>query len=418
MKHLHDEDRERVLGELEHAHETGQPFFTEYRMISTDGRIVWLRDKAVIIKDDKGNSLYVQGVMIDISESKQVEFQRDDVLKALRESEERLRTKLDYILTPDENVKNIVLKDLVNLKDLQQIQDAFAAANDVASIITDVDGKPITKASNFCAVCKIIRSTKKGYRYCLQSDKILGEKAKAFMKPTYEECHSCGFVDASAPIIVGGKHIANWLIGQSNVMGVDKDRIEAYAKEIDADTKEMIDAFEEMPAKSLAKFKEVLDLLWYFARELSSLGYNNLKLARNVAELKKAEETLQKAHDELDMRVQERTAELESVNRELEAFSYSVSHDLRAPLRRIDGFSQILLEDYADELDKDGRHYLERVRAGTQRMGQLIDDILQLSRDGRRKIKPESVDLSELARKVSEELEQSEPERKVEFIIK
>ncbi len=144
--------------------------------------------------------------------------------KALRQSEERLRIKLEYILSPDEDVKDVSLTDLVDLKDLQQIQDAFAAANDVASIISDVDGKPITKPSNFCGVCEIIRSTKKGNRNCMKSDKILGKKAKRLMKPTYEKCHSCGFVDASAPIIVGGKHIANWLIGQSNVMGVDKDR--------------------------------------------------------------------------------------------------------------------------------------------------------------------------------------------------
>jgi len=75
-------------------------------------------------------------------------------------------------------------------------------------------------------VCEIIRSTEKGNLNCIKSDKILGEKAKALMKPTYGQCLSCGFVDASAPILVGGKHIANWLIGQSNVMGVDKNRID------------------------------------------------------------------------------------------------------------------------------------------------------------------------------------------------
>ena len=111
------------------------------------------------------------------------------------------------------------------------------------------------------------------------------------------------------------------------------------------------------------------------------------------------------------------TSRLGNANKELEAFAYSVSHDLRTPLRGIDGFSQALLEDYANKLDKDGKHYLERVRAGTQRMGQLIDDILNFSRIGRNKMKPKSLDLNKPARKISKELQQLDPERKVEFTI-
>ncbi len=107
--------------------------------------------------------------------------------------------------------------------------------------------------------------------------------------------------------------------------------------------------------------------------------------------------------------------ELEGVNRELEAFSYSVSHDLRAPLRSIDGFSQILLEDYSDELDEEGRDYLGRVRAASQRMGRLIDDLLGLSRVTRSALNRKRVNLSSLAREVVEELREARPERAVEF---
>ncbi len=111
--------------------------------------------------------------------------------------------------------------------------------------------------------------------------------------------------------------------------------------------------------------------------------------------------------------------ELESTNRELEAFSYSVSHDLRAPLRSIDGFSQILVEDYADEIDDEGKDYLGRVRAGSQRMGRLIDDILGLSRVTRGNMERKRLDLGALAEEVAEELREARPERederKVEF---
>lgn len=107
--------------------------------------------------------------------------------------------------------------------------------------------------------------------------------------------------------------------------------------------------------------------------------------------------------------------ELEATNRELETFSYSVSHDLRAPLRSIDGFSQILLEDYADELDEDGKDYLGRVRGASQRMGRLIDDILGLSRVTRGTMVRERVNLSSLAEEVAGNCREERPERTVKF---
>jgi PAS domain S-box-containing protein len=110
--------------------------------------------------------------------------------------------------------------------------------------------------------------------------------------------------------------------------------------------------------------------------------------------------------------------ELTAANKELESFSYSVSHDLRAPLRSIDGFSLALLEDYADKLDAQGKDYLQRVRAATQRMGVLIDDILDLSQVTRVEMRHESVDLSAIAKSILGELAAAHPERKAEIKIK
>ena len=127
----------------------------------------------------------------------------------------------------------------------------------------------------------------------------------------------------------------------------------------------------------------------------------------------RAEGELRALNAELEHRVSQRTAQLEATNRELEAFSYSVSHDLRSPLRSIDGFSQALLEDYDAVLDDRGRDYLARVRRAAQTMGRLIDDLLELARITRRELVRDSVDLSALAENVIAELREHDPDRRV-----
>ncbi len=163
-------------------------------------------------------------------------------------------------------------------------------------------------------------------------------------------------------------------------------------------------------------------------------------------ERKKAEEELAKHRDHLEELVNERTLELEksqnsltlllddvndinkelqktntkldSTNKEMEAFSYSVSHDLRAPLTRMDGFSQAILDTYSDKLDEQGKHFLNRIRSSSQHMAKLIDDMLALSRISRKDIFRQQLDLTQLAENISEELMNAEPKRKVNFKIK
>ncbi len=125
---------------------------------------------------------------------------------------------------------------------------------------------------------------------------------------------------------------------------------------------------------------------------------------------------LQRERD-LEQHVRERTAQLEATNKELEAFSYSVSHDLRAPLRSIDGFSNALMEDYANKLDTQGKDFLRRVCAASQSMEQLIDDMLKLSRVTRGEMQRTTIDLSSLARTIASELQNSQPDRIVTFDI-
>jgi PAS domain S-box-containing protein len=190
---------------------------------------------------------------------------------------------------------NLQLGDVMNVEAIQRIQDAFSKANDVASIILDMDRRPVTVPSNFNEVCRLIKQSPKGRGRCDLSDKARNEKSKQFSGPVYHQCLSCGFVDGSAPIFIGKLQVAEWLIGQVNVMGVSKERIIEYATEIGADVDAMVNAFERMPRIGLDKFEHTLDLLFVIAGEISRLGYNTWQMAREIKMRTEAETELQRS---------------------------------------------------------------------------------------------------------------------------
>ncbi|ADI83876.2 sensor histidine kinase [Geobacter sulfurreducens] len=153
------------------------------------------------------------------------------------------------------------------------------------------------------------------------------------------------------------------------------------------------------------------------AERTKELERTNRELTSKVTELEQARAEIRTLNDQLELRVAERTAQLESANRELSSFSYSVSHDLRAPLRHIASYAQILLDEQGDKLNGEGVGILGRIHAAGVRMGELIDALLNLSRMSRDALRRRPVDLAALAGEILDELKNAEPERRVSVIL-
>ncbi len=217
-------------------------------------------------------------------------------ITALKRMEEVLAKRIVALTIPLDDADDVDFETLFNLNEIQRIQDEFSSATGVASIITQVDGTPITKPSNFSRLCSdIIRKTDKGLANCFKSDAAIGCLSRE--GPVIQPCLSGGLWDAGAGISVGGRHIANWLIGQVRDETQTADKMRAYARDIGADEQAIVEAFNEVSAMSREQFGLVAQLLFTIANQLSSTAYQNVQQARFITKLKHAEESLKVSNE-------------------------------------------------------------------------------------------------------------------------
>jgi PAS domain S-box-containing protein len=507
----------------------------ELTQTTRDGRRVIVESRQSATHAADGHLLILESDR-DITARKQAEA-------ALRESEERVRRKLQSVLAPEGDLGVLDLADLVDTAALQRLMDDFYPLTHVPVAIINLEGRVLVGAGWQEICTRFHRVHAAACRHCLESDLELSSGLAAGEHRLYK-CKN-NLWDMVTPIFVAGQHVGNIFTGQFFFEGETPDRelFRVQARTYGFDEKAYLAALDRVPRLKRETVERGMAFFLKLADMIAQLGFSNVKLARLLAERDSLTETLRESesfyrqtlesvpgmtfttrpdgycdyqsqqwveftgvlmadhlgdgwnkllhpddrprayeawcaavegrapydleyrvrrHDgvhewfkvrarpirdsegkivrwfgtainidtlisaqaairhlneQLEQRVRERTAELESSNRELEAFCYSVSHDLRTPLRTIDGFSQATLEDYGERLDDTGKDYLNRVRNGCRHMDQLIDDLLRLSRVTRDQMRRETVDLTALAQAAVRQLQERDPERHVDIRI-
>lgn len=254
----------------------------EWLTFATTGKSGLFETIKTPVLDSDGCIIGVLGIARDITDRKNINI--------------ALEKRVVALTKPLDDSEGIAFENLFNINDIQKLQDEFAQATGVASIITRTDGIPITKPSNFCRLCiDIIRKTEKGLENCYKSDAVLGRlKADG---PTIQPCMSGGLWDAGAGISVGGQHVANWLIGQVRDESQTEEKIRAYAHEIGAEEEEMALAFSEVKSMPREQFERVAQVLFTLSNQISNIAYQNMQQARYINALKLAESELAKTRN-------------------------------------------------------------------------------------------------------------------------
>src|SRR5579871_889260 len=372
------------------------------------GREIIVESRHVLVRDESGAPSGFLEINRDITERKKAEI-------ALRESERRVQRKLESVLSPDMDVGQLELEDVIDVEAIQSVMNDLWEFARLPMAILDTSGKVLVGVGWQEICTRFHRIHPETLRHCIESDTCLTEGVPAGQFKLYQ-CKN-NLCDVATPLVIGGQHLGNIFTGQFLLEDepVSVPLFSAKARTYGFDEKEYLSALDRVPRIDRRSAETAISFLGKFGAIVGKLSYANIKLARSLNQLRRSKEEILQLNATLERRVEERTAELQQANRELESFSYSVSHDLRAPLRTVEGFSKILLRDYRGKLlDETAAGYMQRMSAASKRMGQLIEDLLALSRLSRQEMTCQWVDLSQIVHGILNEYRLREPDRDVE----
>ena len=376
--HIFEDDRKKVFDYCKKETTLGHDHELEYRMLNDDDRIIWIREDVSIIFE-KNKPVRLQGFMFDITQRKQAEIEYQQYVDLMQQKQS---TFFEWAKSKEPN-----------------LQQALHRATELSADSLKTDRVSI-------------------WLYNEKRDTIVCQDLYSRQAKTHED--GLQFAASDFPNYFSA-------LEANRTLAITDARHEPETKEftdsylIPFDIHSMMD----VPIRLEGKIIGVIchehtqhQRDWTIEQQdFAASISNSIALALETEERKKAEQEIQDYREHLEELVQLRTAELATANKELESFSYSISHDLRSPLRAIDGFSLVLLEDYENSLDEEGKDFLQRIRANTQRMAELINDILALSQLSRTPLAPKIINLSNITREIVKSLSDNHMDRKVHFHI-
>ncbi len=362
------EPRDEIASRYPAIRQEGHSFVAEvFCHALYGGKGAWVSLKASPLHDQDGNMIGAIESIRDITDQ--------------RRTEEALEKRLIALTLPLESTEGIEFEELFNLDQIQELQDQCAQATGIASIITRPDGTPITRPSNFCRLCdSIICRTEEGRKQCFRFDRAGREYDSD--GPNVQLCSIGGLWNARAVISIGGRHIANWIVGQVRNEARHEAGMRENARKLGVDEGAFLEALGEVPSMARDRFEKIAQALFNLAGQLSSMAYQNIQQARFIGELKRTQEEKGRLQAQLL-----HSQKMESVGR----LAGGVAHDFNNMLGVIIGHAEMIL----DELDSTQPIYnsVQEILKAAHRSANLTQQLLAFAR--KQAVNPRVLDVNE-----------------------
>lgn len=448
--HLHPEDKVAVEEAIRRHFELRQPYDTEYRLRCRDGSYIWCRARGQAVWDENGKIVRFSGATTDISEQKAAAAHIQALLTEKQALLDNAVVGIAYLRQQQLVACNRRFEELFGYRHDEIIGRTTAKIYPSETVYEEISRAAyatISRGETYGFELSLRRRDGSSFWChisCRAFDPAVPQDGSIWIFTDESERREAldavleaqAFSEAVINSLPGifylfdeGGHMLRWNANLETELGYRRRDIvrlaplDLVAPEAWADTRKLIDLAlatgEPTAGESTLRTRDGRHVPYFLTANAIDIQGRQMIVGVGIdlTARKHAEEQVRQLNEQLEQRVRERTAELTIANRELEAFSYSVSHDLSSPLRGIDGFARIIEEDYASHFDDQGRHYLQRIRAATQRMQTIIDDLLSLSRITRNELVFSTFSLSAMARQIIDELRDGQPGRQVDTVI-